>query len=915
MRRLPLIVVILSIVTVAVTISIYLILKDFQRKALQYTADPFLWIPADAQLIFHTQKPDLLIESFAYSGSLGKNITQSIGFTGVEYFFQRIDSLLQKHPDMQKIWSDSELAVSFNISTDSAKAGFTAQLNLPLPALKHNIDLFLQEYVFNNFETVKAQTGKESYYQIATPDLLFSYIIRDNSIIFSTDLQNPGAANPQLQANRSLSTDNGFNLARKSAGEFSDNIYLQSTVLCQLADPDLLADFPLSISCENLAGWLVWDISYDAAAIILTGLTQSEVFGENFTDNLAGQEAISSNITEYIPLSSSMVVTLCLSDIEKFAQNNLDWLEITNQSGETETYRRKFFDITATNPDSLPHIWNGELAWVKPEKTDSTDNSGVLVLGIDSLINNVFDHPELSLFIAGESIGYEDESIFAPEIKRISIPGFFHLATYGLVKEDFTFFSISGNYLFASNSTQSLIKFLEKLRFGYSFAKSEEKEQINELMRENQNLFFYFSNPDSSPLSRYQSETDSLNTAGNTQRKNFTSFSMQLFPASSNMAYSNALFLQRSEYEISNPLVWETELRAPVNKGPFTVINHNDGFEEYILQDQSNMLYLIKDAGQILWQKELSGPIMSDIFQVDIFKNERLQYLFNTRNYLHLIDRNGDYVRGYPMRLPSPATAGIAVFDYENDKNYRILFPAQNRRIYNYNLRRQMIAGWEFKQSDAIIKQPLQHFRLKEKDYLFVADSTGKIMLLNRTGKPRVRPRKDISITANGKAYGYEPENGKPSFLIPSENGKIQQVLTDGTVFSLLPDSLSENYQFALNTFSRDFDKDMIFYDNGAVTAYNMAERILFSAPVRRGMSPVFQVIETNNNSKFIALTDPSNKQIFVMNTLGEIIKPFPLLGDTPILLNTAENKTCYVITGFNSFLRKYEFSNPQPTK
>lgn len=909
MRRLPLIVVILSVITVAVIISTYLILKDFQRKALQSAADPFLWIPADAKLIFHTKNPALLIESFAYSGKLGSNITSTFGFPNADKFILKLDSMLTDHPDWQKIWEESELAISLDLKDNSLEPTFIAQLTLSASAQKQNLSQFLKESVFNNFEPENIQYGSESVYHFISADHTFYCTIRENSVVFSTELNNLGTPNQQLQVSKSLSSDNGFNLISKAAGQFSDNLYFRTSVLCQLAGRDFLNDFPLNIGCENLAGWQVWDLSYDAAAIIFTGLAQSEVIGENFTDNLAGQQALATDITTYIPVSSSAIVTLSLSDTEIFAQNNHDWLEITQQTEVTEQYRRKFTDITATNPDSMPAVWNGELAWIKPEKTDSTESSGILLLGVDTLINEIFSHPELSLFVADENISYEEETIFAPEIKRISIPGFFHLATHGLVKNDFSFFAISDNYLIASNSTQSLISYLEKLRFGYSFANSEENEQINELMSENQNLFFYFSNPGSEHLSHLQPNTDSVNQTETSQRKNFTSFSMQLSPAAGNMAYSNALFLQRSEYEISNPLVWETELRAPVNRGPYSVVNHNDGFEEYILQDRSNMLYLINDTGEILWQKELSGPIMSDIFQVDIFKNERLQYLFNTRNYLHLIDRNGDYVRGYPMRLPSPATAGIAVFDYDNNKNYRILFPAQNRRIYNYNLRRQMVAGWEFKQSEALIKQPLQHFKLQTKDYLFAADSTGKVMLLDRTGKTRVRPRNDISITANGKAHGYEPENGKPSFLIPSENGKIQQVLTDGTVFSLFPDSLSDNYQFALKTFTRDFDKDLIFYDNGAVTVYNMAERILLSAPVRRSMNPVLQVIETDVNNRHIVLSDPFSKQIFVMNTSGEIEKPFPLLGDTPILLNTTENKNYYVITGFNSFLRRYEFS------
>ena len=56
------------------------------------------------------------------------------------------------------------------------------------------------------------------------------------------------------------------------------------------------------------------------------------------------------------------------------------------------------------------------------------------------------------------------------------------------------------------------------------------------------------------------------------------------------------------------------------------------------MQDDSNTIYLISKSGEILWQRKIEGEIMGEAAQIDIFKNDKLQLLFNTKTEVHLID-------------------------------------------------------------------------------------------------------------------------------------------------------------------------------------------------------------------------------------------------------------------------------------
>lgn len=86
---------------------------------------------------------------------------------------------------------------------------------------------------------------------------------------------------------------------------------------------------------------------------------------------------------------------------------------------------------------------------------------------------------------------------------------------------------------------------------------------------------------------------------------------------------------------------------------PVPVTNHVTGEREIFVQDENNDVYLLNDAGRVLWRLALGESINSDVVQVDAFRNGKLQYLFSTPSRLHLVDRNGEYVGNFPGNTES----------------------------------------------------------------------------------------------------------------------------------------------------------------------------------------------------------------------------------------------------------------------
>jgi hypothetical protein len=201
---------------------------------------------------------------------------------------------------------------------------------------------------------------------------------------------------------------------------------------------------------------------------------------------------------------------------------------------------------------------------------------------------------------------------------------------------------------------------------------------------------------------------------------------------------------------------------------PTRVINHKTKEDEIIFTDTNNSLYLANNKGVILWEKPIHQKIIGTVSQIDYFKNGKLQYLFNDSNHIYLIDRNGNHVNPFPIKLPVKATNGVACFDYEKDGNYRFAIAGEDHKIYLFGRKGESIDGYNAPTPKNRVTLPLQHFRSAGKDYLVFHDGE-KIYITNRKGEIRVTP--DSTVIPNRESLLYLiHQDTKEASLITSSN-------------------------------------------------------------------------------------------------------------------------------------------------
>ena len=169
--------------------------------------------------------------------------------------------------------------------------------------------------------------------------------------------------------------------------------------------------------------------------------------------------------------------------------------------------------------------------------------------------------------------------------------------------------------------------------------------------------------------------------------------------------------------------------------------------------DSSYKLHYLSASGKVKWTKQLLSPIIGAISQVDVYKNNKYQMVFNTEEKLHILDIMGNEIEGFPVSFPFKATNEIAVLDYDGNKDYRLLIAGSDLKIHNYNCKASEVKGWLKPVISSKLTQKISHFAINGKDYIFSIETNGKMNFLNRKGEDRFVSDQYLSIAESGEYF------------------------------------------------------------------------------------------------------------------------------------------------------------------
>lgn len=380
------------------------------------------------------------------------------------------------------------------------------------------------------------------------------------------------------------------------------------------------------------------------------------------------------------------------------------------------------------------------------------------------------------------------------------------------------------------------------------------------------------------------------------------------FAPSNGMIYNTLSVRYKDEVREETGAEWETLLDTSACIKPFFFTNHNTGAKEIFIQDYKNNAYLVNAAGRVMWKVALGERILSNVYMIDYYGNGKFQLLFSGRNNLHLLDRNGNYVERYPVKLRSPASGPVALFDYDNNNNYRLIIPGDDRLIYAYDISGNVVKGWTPFRTNGTVKLEIYYFRVSGKDYLVASDETS-VYFLDRTGSARLKLKEPVT-RANGSEIRIS-SGSEPSLVFSSPDGTLQMVSFDGSVRKTTLRRLSVDHTFDFFDVDGDGLGEYIFIDMGILYLYDQDKSEIFSRDfeseeVNGPISFVF-----SGTDRKIGVFDNDKKLIFLIDKNGTTMAGFPLRGASMFSIGKFSEKSDFhlIVGGDNSFLYNYKLN------
>ncbi|MEN1786299.1 MAG: ribonuclease HII, partial [Bacteroidota bacterium] len=579
----------------------------------------------------------------------------------------------------------------------------------------------------------------------------------------------------------------------------------------------------------HFADWIALDFTPSPKDLLLTGVTITGDSTNSFTKLFKENAPLSNRTVPMAPQNAASVLSFSFADPTVFARN-----------------QKTYIDSWTALDEKLDNIEEVGIVMVNGKK----------VVFLHVLQNETFSE-------ALEALKLTQSEYQGSELSKLSEPKFVEDLFPALLEDfDANFHVLIDNtHVFAAEKTLLHTVLTNKKRES-TFEKGAVFTALAPKLSNESSLLFLSGNEGASnQLSTYL--TPDQQEKWNFDNLKNHAFALQLV-ADQDFSHLNVLVAEITKAQPANAInsLFTLALDAPLLTEPQFVKNHRTNAYEIVVQDQNHFLYLISTEGAVLWKKELVGEIQGKIHQVDLYKNGKLQLAFCTNNQFLVLDRNGEIVTPFQKTFDGGNLNPLAVFDYENNRNYRFLI-TQGRKIFMYDNRATIVSGFTYKEAESNVLDAPSHFRVNGKDYIVLTLENGSLKIRHRAGHDRIPVDRTIDFSGNG-VFLY-----KNKFSVTDKKGVLHQVDTKGklsaTNFNLSPD----HGMFATS-------KSLALMDGNELTIKGKKVTLDLGVYTQPQIFYLYDKI-------YVAVTDVQHQKVYLFDSQAIPIPNFPVNGASNI--------------------------------
>lgn len=612
---------------------------------------------------------------------------------------------------------------------------------------------------------------------------------------------------------------------------------------------NLYVDWSMIPLAWPLASRSILDVQHNASTLMLDGFTLLDTarISAQLLKSMEFQTPTTLTLQDVVPQGAQTFLHLGFSDAA--AWHDTRWAQLQTLSPAIFDSLQSQLKDTGFSSERFFSAIDRELGFI------TTDRGPVIVCKLKELTKaaNEFKKTRAGSDEEESNLNFSERGELIKYLFWPFAPGFAELH-----------YAFEGDLLIMASTQPALQLVLEKTALDQTWGKTLAWQKFHAAILKEANVSYFFAQAPIDNVTNHffaAEATRGYAQFSNVDQQFYTSVLLQFSPKAAGNAEAKAP-------TASNQVVFNRTIQTR----PYPVINHNTKEEEVVFIDGAGQLNL-QSQNKIAWSLSVGTP-ESDIYQIDYFKNRKLQYAFVAGQRLYIVDRLGRPVNGFPVSLPKGIIRAMSIVDYDQTRNYRFLVSYANGLVLLLDARGKPLEGWSPKKFDEEILD-IRFQRMKGKDY-FVALGRRKVFLTNRKGDLLSGfPFASGEDFANGIAIDAEAGN----FVFLSRGGKLLWVRPDGQIKEekILPKNSVEARFYLLSQPDQFF---VLRLDRGKLAMFTAAGDQLFEVQ-NPGSNLVQPLVIAQQQKPFFIFYDPEQQLVHVFSSDGAPAISRPLEAST----------------------------------
>lgn len=874
--------IVVIVVFVAFIVAGYFMVQTNQQKSISKAIDA---VPIDVAFILETNDLQNLIEE-TKQNAIWQELIKIDNFAQLDSQITYTNSLLKGN---FSILRNKNILISAH-KQGKNKVEFLYLISLPRSADQKRFLKKISEHLQGKAEISERSHDGTKIFDVvfSKPEKNFSFSISEGILSMSYSQILLENSVRQIKSENSIGIDSNFKKISKTAGKNATaNIYVNYEFIGKTLSHMFATQTAKDVkSVSKFSNWSALDVVFESNTLTFAGFSFAGNDNKKFINLFKNQKPKKIEIGKILPAETSQFVYFAFSDshqlklaLTEYQKGHDLQFKLQKQNDE---YKKKY----ETNLQST--IWEVTGTQIAVAQADfnnyivlETNSKNSAEKKLQAITQAYCEKNNLKPEDYHAKYKINDENIY--DVYKMPFENLLNYAfenIYEIPKHKY--YAFLDNYIVFTDSYDNLKKLIKNFNTGNVLQSQTDYQKIMEQTGWKANIFVYkgLNKNTGKNIQMLNGELADWYKHNSKILNKFQDLSVQI-SAEPPFFYTQIVANYNPQAQAKSSAVWQAKLDGKIITKPLLFTNHYTFKKEIALQDDQNNLYLIDNNGKAIFKNQLTEKILGEIHQIDYYNNFKYQLLFNTENYIYIVDRNGNNVEGFPVKLESPATNPMAVFDYDGDKNYRFFVASKNKKIYLYGKDGKIIDGWKQPETATEVEKQIQFFSYKGKDYI-VACCKIKVYIYDRQGNPRITPDADIAIARNSKIeFQSAVGNYKSAFVGTLNSGEIIRIDLEGKTQTLENKKMADSHFFELADINGDGIKDYIFAEKNhlEVFDYKLDKILSYDAQNQITESPI--VFRFSADDIKIGVVSGLENKIYLINNNGKSAKGFPKKGNT----------------------------------